>query len=164
MWNGAAPTTTVLPEVATGATIKTLLQVKLGRAGVFGKVVEYGISFAGFAAAEPVNVELISTGAVAATVTAYATTDIVPLSPGTTVPTDLDPFDWGTAASGYTASAEGTITASRLHDAQLVAPTNQFVKQWPLGREPEFDHTDFLRIRVLAPATVNAICYVVIEV
>ncbi len=164
MWNGAEPTTVVLPEIATTTSLLTLLQVKLGRVGVFGTIVEWGISFSGLAAAEPINCELISTGTVAATVTAYGTLDIVPRNPGSTVPTDLDPFDWGTTASGFTATGEGTITTTRLHDAQLVAPTNQFVHQFPLGREPMFDHTDFLRIRVHAPATVNAICYVSIEV
>ena len=164
MWNGAEPTTVVLPEVATTTSLLTLMQVKLGRAGVFGKIVEWGISFSGSAAAEPINVELLTTGAIAATVTAYGTLDIVPLHPGVTIPTDLDPFDWGTTASGFTATAEGTITTTRLMDAQLVAPTNQYIKQFPLGREPQIDHTDFLRIRVHAPAGVNAICYVVIEV
>ena len=164
MWNAAEPTTVVLPELAVTTSLKTLLQVKLGRAGVFGKIVEWGISFSGSAAAEPINCELLTTGTVEATVTAYGTLDIVPLNPGTTVPTDLDPFDWGTAASGFDGSAEGTITATRLFDAQLVAPTNQYIKQWPLGREPQIDHTDFLRVRVHAPAAVNAICYVAIEV
>ena len=164
MWNGTEPTTVKFVATTTGTTLLTLMQVKLGRAGVFGKIVEWGISFDGSAAATPIAVELLSTGTVAATVTAYITLDIVPLNPGTTVPTDLDPFDWGTAASGFTASAEGTITATRGFDFQLIAPTNQYIKQWPLGREPQIDHTDFLRIRVHAGAAVNAISYVVIEV
>jgi len=70
----------------------------------------------------------------------------------------------GTAATGYTASAEGTITASRVFDAQLVAPTNQYVKQFPLGREPVVNVGTSLRIRVTADAPVNAYAYVTLEV
>jgi len=47
---------------------------------------------------------------------------------------------------------------------QLVAPTNQYVKQFPLGREPMFKASEFLRIRVTAGAAVNAYCYVIIEI
>jgi hypothetical protein len=141
-----------------------MLQVKLGRAVLHGKVVEWGISFDGSAAAAPIDCELLTTGAVAATVTAHVAAGIVNLDSKSDAPTDLDPFDFGTAATGYTASAEGSITASRILDVQHVAPTNQYIKQWPLGREPWFDHTDFLRIRVTAAAAVNAYCYVVIEV
>jgi hypothetical protein len=36
-----------------------------------------------------------------------------------------------------------------------------FVKQFPLGREPEVAVSSFLRIRVTAAAAVNAVCYIV---
>ncbi len=164
MGNFAAPAAAAPLAVTTGTAIKTLMQVKLGRAILRAKVVEWGISFEGSAAAEPIDCELLETGTVNATVTAYVAADIVNLDPGGTAPTDLDPFDWGTAASRYTGSAEGTVTASRLFDVQHVAPTNQYVKQWPLGREPELDSANFLRIRVTAAAAVDALCYVIIEV
>lgn len=162
--NGASPTTAAFVKVTTGTAIKTMLQVKLGRGVMQGKVVEWGISFDGSAAATPIQCELLTTGTVAATVTAHVAGGIINLDPMHDAPTDLDPFDFGTAATGYTATAEGTITATRPMDIQLIAPTNQYIKQWPLGREPGFDHTDFLRIRVTAGAAVNAYCYVVVEV
>lgn len=162
--NGARPTTAAQVAVTTGTAIKTMLQVKLGRAVLRAKVVEWGISFDGSAAATPINCELLTTKTVAATVTAHVASGIINLDPRGNAPTDLDPFDFGTAATGYTASAEGTITDSRPMDPQLIAPTNQYVKQWPLGREPWFDQNEFLRIRVTAGAAVNALCYVVIEV
>ncbi len=162
--NGASPTIAAQVAVATDAVIKTLLQIKLGRAVLHGKVVEWGISFDGAAAATPIDCELLTTGTVAATVVAHVAAGIVNLDSKADAPTDLDPFDFGTAETGYTASAEGTIVASRMLDVQHIAPTNQYVKQWPLGREPWFDHTDFLRIRVTAGATVNAYCYAVIEI
>ncbi len=164
IYNGPSPTTAAQVAVTTGTSIKTMLQVKLGRAVQYATVVEWGISFDGSAAAAPINCELVSSGAVAATVTAHVAAGIINLRADTQAPTDLDPFDFGTGATGFTSTAEGTVTATRMHDAQLIAPTNQFVKQFPLGREPEFDHTDFLRIRVTAAAAVNALCYVVIEV
>jgi hypothetical protein len=49
-------------------------------------------------------------------------------------------------------------------DVQFIAPTNQYIKQFPLGREPQFAPSEFLRIRVTAGAAVNAYCYMVIEV
>ena len=141
-----------------------MLQVKLGRAVLRAKVTEWGVSFDGSAAATPIVVELLTTKTVAATVTAHVASGIVNLDPQANAPTDLDPFDFGTAATGFTASAEGTVTDTRPMDTQFIAPTNQFVKQWPLGREPEFDQDESLRIRLNAGAAVDAYCYVIIEV
>ena len=164
--NGPNPTTASQVAVTTGTAIKTLLQVKLGATLIHqrGKVVEWGISFDGSAAAAPILCELLTTGTVAATVTAHVAAGIQNLDPLGTTPTDGFPFTFTTITTGYTASGEGTITATRALDIQQIAPTNQYVKQWPLGREPMFSTTNYLRIRVKAAAAVNAICYVVIEV
>ena len=134
--NGASPTTAALVPVTTGTAIKTMLQVKMGTTATRGKVVEWGISFEGFAAALPIRCELIETGTVFATVTAHVAAGIVNLDPFGTTPTSGFPFTFTTTTTGYTASAEGTITATRPLDVQFIAPTNQYVKQWPLGREP----------------------------
>jgi len=165
IWNGPAPTTAAQVPVTTGTTIKTLLQIA-SSATKPAKIVEWGISFDGSAAATPIKCELIETDTVAATVTAHVTSGIVKtdgeaLAGGDPV-TNLIPV--GTTATGYTATAEGTITASRVLDAQLVAPTNQYVKQFPLGREPVIGVSKLARIRVTAGAAVNALCYMVIEV
>jgi hypothetical protein len=161
--NGAgttgAPGTAAAPaSVTTGTAIKTLLQVAPSTTRPI-KVVEWGISFDGSAAATPIKVELVETD-VAATVTAHSTTTVKPYddpnAPNTTV-------SMGTTATGYTASAEGTIGAYRYFDAQLVAPTNQYLKQFPLGREPQVAISKFLRVRVTAAAAVNAYCYVLWE-
>ena len=162
--NGASPTTAKRAAVTTGTSIKTMLQAKLGTSTTRGKVVEWGISFDGSAAATPISVELITTGTVAATVTAHAAAGIINLDPLATTPTDGNPFSFSTTTTGYTASSEGTITESRTLDAQLIAPTSQFIKQFPLGREPVFSPANYLRIRVHAGAAVNALCYFVIEV
>src|SRR3990172_3866848 len=155
--NGPSPTTAAQAAVTTGTAIKTMLQVKLDAAGTMrAKVVEWGISFDGSAAATPINCELLTTGAVKATVTEHVAAGIVNLDPNATATTDDNPFAFGAAGgeTGYTASAEGTITVTRMMDVQFIAPTNQFVKQWPLGREPIFNRDEFLRIRVTAGAAV----------
>jgi len=165
--NGPMPTTAAQAVVTTGATIKTMLQVKLGAStNQPGKVVEWGISFDGSAAATPIKCELLTTGSIAATVTEFVAADIISLDPNTAAVTDDFPFAFTAAGdeSGYTATAEGSITATRVMDVQLVAPTNQYVKQFPLGREPMFKASEFLRIRVTAGAAVNAYCYVIIEI
>jgi hypothetical protein len=155
-WNGPTPTTAAIAAVATTTSLKTMLQ--LATPSTQGMtIVEWGISFNGSAAATPIKVELLScTGA--ATVTAYNDADITRLTAPTAEATLMT---LGTSASGYTASAEGTPASVDMLDAQFVAPTNQYVKQWPLGREPEIAVSRFVRIRVHAGASVDAICYVV---
>ena len=69
----------------------------------------------------------------------------------------------GTSATGYAASAEGTITATRVADVQFVAPTSQMVRQYPLGREFGVPPSKFLRIRITASASVSVYAYVVWE-
>lgn len=164
IFNGASPTTAAQVAVTTGTAIKTLLQVKASATTTF-KIVEVGVSFDGSAAATPIKVEVLETD-VAATVTASAAADIVKMDAaalsGGDPTTNLIPV--GTTSTGYTASGEGTITATRVFDAQFVAPTNQYLKQFPLGREPVVQISKFARVRVTAGAAVNAYCYMTIEV
>ena len=163
--NGPSPTTAAQAPVTTGTAIKTLLQVKSSATAPF-RVVEWGISFDGSAAATPIRCELLETGTVAATVTAHVAAGIVDVDADALTAGDptTNLFPVGTTSTGYTASAEGTITATRVFDVQFVAPTNQYVKQFPLGREPHINLSSFLRIRVTAAAAVNAYCYVVVDV
>jgi hypothetical protein len=162
--NGPIQTTAAFAKVATGTAIKTLLQFQPS-ATLVAKIVEWGISFDGSAAATPGQVELIET-TVAATVTAYAQADITLIDGEAiacgNVTTNL--IQVGTANSGYTASAEGTVTTVRnLDGPQLIAPTNQFIKQFPLGREPVVQAGKFARIRVTFGTTINAYCYLVVQ-
>lgn len=162
--NGPMPTTAGQVAVTTGTAIKTLLQVKPSATKV-AKIVEWGISFDGAVAAAGIKVELIETD-VAATVTASVANDIHKIDADALACGDptTNLIQVGTAATGYTATAEGTITAIRTFDPQLIQPTNQYVKQFPLGREPVIQVAKFARIRVTAAAAVNAICYMVIEI
>lgn len=162
--NGPSPTTAAQVPVTTGTSIKTMLQVKLG-ATITGKIKEWGISFDGFSAAAPIKCELLEAD-VAATVTAHAAAGIVKQDGAALNAGDPTTalFSVGTSATGYTSTGEGSITAVREFDVQLIAPTNQYVKQFPLGEEPHVQAGQFLRIRVTAGAAVNAYCYVIIEV
>lgn len=161
--NHAANITAAPTPVATGsATLKTLLQFK---PLVPCKVIEWGISFDGSAAATPGTVELIETD-VAATVTAHVNAGITQ-SNGDAVQFG-DPtatlISVGVSATGYTASAEGTITAVRnIAPPQQIAPTTQYQIQLPLGRDPFVQANKFLRVRTKFAAGVNALCYVIVE-
>ena len=165
IYSGAQPTAGMLAAVTLDVGIHTLLQIKSSDTKPM-KVKAWGISFNGFVAVAPVPVELIETGTVFATVTAHVTAGIIKIDgealAGGDPVTNLIPV--GTTSTGYDASAEGTVTAGRLFDAQLVAPTNQYIYQWPLGTEPVVAISSALRIRANAAAAANALCWVDVEV
>ncbi|MFC4006650.1 hypothetical protein ACFOY2_05420 [Nonomuraea purpurea] len=151
-------TSAAMADVNTGTSIKTLLQVATpSTRGI--KVVEWGISFEGSTAATPVNVELIDANA-AATVTAHVSAGVQPYD-DPNAPASL--MTLGTSATGYNASSEGTITATRMGDAQKIAPTAQYKWAWPLGREFRVAPSRFLRARVHAGTAVDAWTYIVWE-
>ena len=129
------------------------------KSGVDLEIPEWGISFDGSSAATPGTVELIETD-VAATVTAFATGDIVKQTNPGGPAADTALITLGTANSGFTATAEGTITATRVLDAQLIAPTNQYIYQWQFGTWPKAQAGKFLRIRVNFAAAINALCWI----
>lgn len=153
--NGAMPTTAALPSITTGTAIKTMLQVATpSTKGI--KVVEWGISFDG--APSAIKCELIETD-VAATVTAHVAAGVQPFD---AVGVEASLMTLGTSGTGYTATAEGTTTVSRYGDLQIVTG-NQYVKQYPLGREFKVAVSKFLRVRVTAAAAVNAYTYIIWE-
>lgn len=160
--NGAMQTTGAPVAVATGTAIKTLLQVKPFN---LAKIVEWGISFDGFAAALPGKVELIETD-VAATVTASVDADITKYGGvGDIAAPSVSGLSLGTTATGYTATAEGTIAATRDLDGPLfLPPTAPYIKQFPLGREPVIQIAKFARVRVTFGTTVNAYCYMILDI
>lgn len=163
IYNGLSPTSSaVMIAVTTGTSLKTLLQVK-GVASILYKVRAWGISFDGAAAAAGVQCELVETGTVFATVTASLAGDILKWD-DPNAPTSTVYFIVGTAATGYTATAEGTITASRVFDSQFVQPTGQYAWEFSLGNEPKVNADSSLRIRVKAAAAVNAVCWALLEV
>lgn len=162
-WNGATGALTGPPTAvatsATSGTVKTMLQIVPGAAQKI-RIIEWGYTFDS-APANNVRVEMVETGAIAATVTAHVAAGIVPYNDasGGTSGVQL-----GTALTGYTASAEGSITASRLLDHHYESGL-YYSKQFPLGREPEVGIGKVLRIRATptSSAAVNILVWVIWE-
>lgn len=157
--NSSLVTTAAPVSQPTGTAIRTLLQVEAPAAAEM-TIVEWGISFDGAAAATPGKVELFATTVAATMSTAHVAADAQKLSHNDSASGFVV---GGTTHSGFATAAvtEGTVANARMFDMQLIAPTGQYVKQWPLGREPVVFATQFLRARVTFAATVNAFIYVV---
>ena len=157
--NAAFPTTAAPVKMTTGTSIKTLLQVATPSTTSI-QVIEWGISFDGSTVNTPVECELVDTGTVGAT----SLTAVTPAQFGT--PTgEASLCVGGTSATGFNSgsTAEGSITGTRYGDVQLVSPTNQYIKQFPLGSYWVVPVSHYLRIRVTAGTAVNAYAYVVYQ-
>lgn len=154
--NGPMPTTAALVPVTTGTAIKTMLQIAPPATQKI-KVVKWGVQFA-TAPTAPVTCELIDTN-VAATVTAHAAAGVQPYNDAGA---PASAMTLGVAATGYTATVEGAITATRYGDYQII-PTgvSQYSWEWSLGREFEVAVSRFLRVRMTTTVAVNAVCWVV---
>lgn len=161
LFNAVMPTTAKIVAVTTGTAIKTLLQLKPFNQC---KINAWGISFDGSAAATPISVELLETGSIFATVTTLADADCMKLDGADQAVASVAGLTMGTAATGFTSSSEGSIVATRIFDAQLVAPTNQYIYQFPLGQEPVMVIGNSTRIRVHAGAAVNALAWIEISI
>lgn len=175
VYNSAMATTAAPVKQPTGTAIRTMLQLKpasvaSGGSDVIIRPIAWGISFDATTAATPGQIELIETDVAATVSTAFAAADIQPYgdanAPANTAGSTGLPLNLGTSSSGFATAAgtEGTTTASRMADMQLIAPTNQYAMQWPLGREFEVKPGKFLRVRVTFAATVNMYCYIIFEV
>jgi len=160
IFNGPSPTTAAQVAVTTGTAIKTLLQLKPFN---IGKIIAWGVSFNGSAAATPIKVQLVETGTVFATVTAHVDAGCVKMGGADQAAASVAGLTMGTSATGYTATAEGTITVSRMFDCQFVAPTNQYIYQYPLGQEPLMVIGNATRIIVHAGAAVDAFAWIECE-
>lgn len=159
-YNGSMPTTARIPSVATGTAIKTMMQLKAQNQVI--SIVEWGYSF-DVPPTAVVNVELIDTAAVGATVaTAYAAADLMKYS-ASTIGNSGNVLSGGTnstVTSGFSASAEGTITATRVL-AMNEESGPSFKQQFPYGQEPEVNVGDYLRIRATTGTTINMLCYII---
>lgn len=153
-YNGPMQTTGAYVPVTTGTALKTLLQIKAPAAAPM-VVWKWGLDFDGTGTA-PIKCELIETGAIAATVTAHVASGVQPYG----LSTIASQVQLGTTATGYTATAEGTPTATRFGSLNSVLPGNGDRNEWSLGREFVVPPGNILRVRVLATAAVNALCYV----
>lgn len=160
--NGPMQTTTAFASVTTGTALKTMLQLKPFNPC---KILAWGISFDGFAAAQPGKCELIDTGTVFGTVTASVDADCAKYDGVSDITVaSTAGLTMGTSATGYTCTSEGSITAVRNFDLQLIAPTNQYVFPFPPGREPKCIVGNAVRIRVTFGTAINCYCWILLEI
>lgn len=151
--------TAAITPVASAVTVipKTIQQVKSGTGKL--RIIEWGYMFTTTPAA-PVIMELVETGLINATVTTGSTpsnyNDVTGIATLTAAV--------GTASTGFNASAEGTITATRLF-AMTYDTAQYFKQQFPLGREPEVNAASFLRVRATpgTAASVSMTTYIIWE-
>lgn len=162
VWNAPMQTTAAVAKVATGTSIKTMLQIATPSTRQC-QLIKWGYSID--AAPSSGVVELLQTD-VAATVTAHVASGVQQLDPN--APNSL--MTLGTSATGYTASAEGTVAATRSFDAvnivasgSTAAPSLFYVHQWMPDERPIVAISKFLRVRVTMGSTVNMNCFVVFD-
>lgn len=159
-WNGAAPTTAAQVSVALANGVKTMLQLSTP-SDMQIRIDGWGYSLDIAPAAGIVTVELMETD-VAATVTAHFAAGLVKLDPGAA----NSRLTLGTANTGYTASAEGTTTASRMFDAKKIpvaagSTDLTYDKVWPYATGPIVAVSKFARVRTTASATTpTMLCYI----
>lgn len=152
--NHAKNTTAAPAGVTTGTAIKTMLQIK---PFVPLWVLEWGYFLDG--SPSDIKIELVEVD-VTATVTALADLDITYLDAvADGVAASVGGLTLGTAASGFTSTVEGTVTAVRNLDAPQISSLKAFVKPFALGERPMIQVAKFARIRVTAAAAVNMLCY-----
>lgn len=151
VWNGPMPTTAAQVSVAVANGVKSMMQLATP-SDMPIRLVGWGYSL-DVAPAGIGEVELLQTD-VAATVTAYLATAFVntdPNGPATRL-------TLGASASGYTASAEGSVTATRVFDAQKIpiaagSTDLNYDWLWPYGSGPIIPVSKFLRVRTTFTAT-----------
>lgn len=151
--NHAKNTTAAPAGVTTGTAIKTMLQV-LPLMPLY--VVEWGYFFDG--SPSDIKVELIEVD-VAATVTALVDADITRIDDVSDGVAASIPMTLSTIGTGFTSSAEGTVTVVRNLDGPQISSLKAF-KNPLVGKDrPKIQTAKYARIRVTAAAAVNCLCF-----
>jgi hypothetical protein len=156
-YNGPMVTTASYAPVATAAvsgTAKTMLQILAPATGTGLTVWKWGLDFDG-TGTNPLRCELIDTYLIAATVTAHVTAGIQNYGPDQSA---VSRVQLGTAASGYTATAEGTITQTRYGAVNSILPGNGDRNEWSLQREFYVPPAHVVRIRATPSEAVARNC------
>ena len=163
-WNAVMPTTAAMSGVATANGVKTMLQVAAPPSRQL-EIISWGYSVSvtppGIS-----TVELLQTD-VAATVIAHVAAGVQPVR-GSGQTASL--VTLGTAATGYTASAEGSTTATKTFDSQqlgIAAGNDNLTYSYqfmPDEERPVVDLSKFLRIRTTFTSTTPLfLCWVVFK-
>jgi hypothetical protein len=146
------PTTANATGVTSNTVVQTLLQLQTPATRAF-QIAAWGFSMFSPPGADA-HIELIDTAAIAATVTAHTSTGIIKLDPNA----NDSLAALGAAATGFTATAEGAIVATRLFDTVKLSSTsaewtNPYEKEWPWHRMPNLAASRNLRVRCTTPTT-----------
>lgn len=153
--NHVMQTTAAPAMVATGTAIKTMLQVATPSTRQC-QIIAWGFDLD---AAQAGTIELIQTD-VAATVTAHSANAIQQLDPN--APASL--LAGGVNLTGFTATVEGTPTASRTFDiVRASAGASTFLTyeyQFMPDERPIVAVSRFIRVRVTMGTTTNMFCWV----
>lgn len=155
-FNGPMPTTGSQQQVATGTAIKTMLQLATPSTRQL-QIISWGFSLSSV----PNGVVELLSGDVADTVTAHVASGVQPLDPN--APPSL--LSLGTSSTGYTASAQGTMTTVRVHDSQIITATtgqNELNNSYQFmpDERPIIGINRFLKVRVNFGTSVNMQCWV----
>jgi hypothetical protein len=156
MGNHVLPTTGLPTKVTTSTAATVMLQLSVPTTHPF-TLCEYGISFDGSPSAIQVQLRATSAGVVATNNTAGSITAFNNSGAPTSASTS------GTSNSCFfngTSTNAPTSTVAFTYDTQILT-TNTYIKQWPLGREPQVASSDFVQLCVLAGTAVNASCYII---
>lgn len=162
-FNASGAITAAPVKVTTGTAIKTMLQLATP-ATTMMRLISWGFSLDAAPATTGVGVVELVQADVGATVTALSAAGI----PNITDPNGTaSKLTLGTEASGFTASAEDTVTASRLFHAVEVSGVSNgagptfYEQQYMPDERPIVAVSKFLRVRVTFSAAVNALVWVV---
>lgn len=139
--------------MTTGTAIKTMLQLATPSTRQI-QLISWSFTLDDPPGADAV-IELIQTD-VAATVTQHVAAGVQPLDPN--APASL--LTLGTSATGYTASAEGSTTASRVFDVVSLSSVSgesplTYGYQWMPDERPIVAISKFLRVRATTPTTAT---------
>lgn len=147
------PTTAAQAAVTTGTAIKTMLQIATPATRQMA-IIGWGFTVDDPPGADAVF-ELLETD-VAATVTAHVASGVQPLAAA--YPASL--MTLGTSATGYTGTAEGSITATRVFDVVSMssvsaeaAPFLTYVRKFDPVEIAIVSVSKFLRVRATTPTT-----------
>ena len=160
-FNAAMATTAATAKVTTGTAIKTMLQIATPSTRML-QILSWGYSIDTAPTTTGVGVvELIQTD-VAATVTAHVASGVQPADPNGTASL----MTLGTSATGFTATVEGSITATRLFDAQEIlgvssgAQPNYYSRDFMPDERPLVAVSKFLRVRVTFSVAANMLTWI----
>lgn len=162
VFNAPMATTAAIAKVTTGTAIKTMLQIATPSTREI-QLISWGYDLDAVPGSTGGVIELLQTD-VAATVTAHSASGVQSLDPN--APASL--MTLSASGTGYTATAEGTVAATRTFDTNFAQPSAgaaslNYEYQWMPDERPIVAVSKFLRVRVTFAAAVNMLCWVTFD-